>query len=127
MEEFHKDLAILHFHRLKRVLAEDDDDAIARYTNKDAAREQLARMTLVIRDHVAHRARGEIEENAIESMIIDVVDASFFASGKERTVSNCKDRLRSCTSTDQSPFPRSSRNPFSPIRFLPVGSMRWLL
>ncbi|KAK6393851.1 hypothetical protein LTR65_002228 [Meristemomyces frigidus] len=85
MEECHKDLAILHFRRLTRILAEQDEDAIGCYTNKHAAREQLARMTLVVRDYRREHAKGRIEDDAIESMISDVVDASFFVSGKQGT------------------------------------------
>lgn len=77
----------MHFRRLKRVLAEEDKDAIGRYTNKDAAREQLARMRLVVRDYMAERAKGNIEDDDVESMITDVVDASFFVSGKQGTFS----------------------------------------
>ncbi|KAK5122373.1 hypothetical protein LTR85_003957 [Meristemomyces frigidus] len=87
MEECHKELAIMHFRRLTRILAEEDEDAIGRYTSKDAVREQIARMSLVVRDYMAEHAKGNIADDAIESMIADIVDASFFLSGKQGTFS----------------------------------------
>lgn len=78
MEHCHKELVVRHYRRLNRILHEVDEAAIGTYTNKQAAREQLARMTLIIR---AYMALGS--QNAIESMVADVVDASFSICGTQ--------------------------------------------
>ena len=80
----HKHLVLRHFRRLRKILDEEDEDAIGRYTSKAAAREQLARMTLVFRDYISMHARGDIGDE-VESMVADVVDASFFVAGREHT------------------------------------------
>ncbi|KAK3718896.1 hypothetical protein LTR37_004812 [Vermiconidia calcicola] len=80
----HKLLVLRHFRRLRNIIDEDDEDRLSRYTSKQAAREQLARMTLVFRDYMAMHARGEIGDE-VESMVADVVDASFFVVGREHT------------------------------------------
>jgi len=86
MHASHKELVLQHYHRLLRVAAEHDVGAIGRYTTKLAAREQLARMTLVVRDYLWRQARGDfVEDDDVESMVVDVVDASFFVSGREGT------------------------------------------
>lgn len=82
----HKHIVLKHFRRLRKILDEPDEDAISRYTSKKAAREQLARMTLVFRDYTARRERGEIDDEC-ESMVADVVDASFYVAGREHTFS----------------------------------------
>lgn len=84
MEVEHKHLVLRHFHRLRKILDEPDEDAIGRYTSKQAAREQLARMTLIFRDYEARRRRGEIDET-VESMVADVIDASFVVGGRRGT------------------------------------------
>ena len=80
----HKLLVLRHFRRLRKIIDEDDEDNLSGYTSKQAAREQLARMTLVFRDYMAMHARGEIGDE-VESMVADVVDASFFIAGREHT------------------------------------------
>lgn len=81
MEFEHKHLVLLHFHRLRGILDESDEDAIGGYTTKQAAREQLARMTLIFRDYESKVRNGEIDE-VVESMVADVVDASFALGGR---------------------------------------------
>ena len=80
----HKHLVLRHFRRLRKIIDEDDEDAIGRYTSKQAAREQLARMTLVFRDYTARYSNGEIDDD-VKSMVADVVDASFFVGGQNGT------------------------------------------
>ena len=86
MAKDHKHLVLKHFRRLRKILDEDDEDAIGRYTSRQATREQLARMTLVFRDYTAKHARGEIGDEC-ESMVADVIDASFYVAGREHTFS----------------------------------------
>ena len=82
----HKHLVLRHFHRLRKILDEPDEDATGRYTSKQAGREQFARMTLVFRDYIAAQARGEIDSEC-ESMVADIIDASFYVAGREHTFS----------------------------------------
>ena len=82
----HKELVLVHFRRLKKILEEKDEDALSEGTSKQAARERLARMTLVIRDYTAKHARGEVDDE-VESMIQDVVDASLYVAGRKHTYS----------------------------------------
>lgn len=84
MEVEHKHLVLRHFYRLRKILDESDQDAIGRYTNKQAALEQLARMTLVFRDYETRMKNGEIGE-PVESMVADIIEASFVVSGKRGT------------------------------------------
>ncbi|KAK3633966.1 hypothetical protein LTR56_015576 [Elasticomyces elasticus] len=86
----HKELALLHLRRLLRIAMEDDPHAIPAYTTKRVAREQLARMTIVIRNFVAHyrRKHRQIPERLDkgdcacgESIIMDIIDASFSVPG----------------------------------------------
>lgn len=84
MEIAHKHLVLRHFRSLRKIIDEPDEDTIGEYTSKQAAREQLARMTLVFRDYGARRKRGEIDETC-ESMVADVVDASFAIGGRRGT------------------------------------------
>jgi len=86
LADCHKQLVTQHFHRLVRIAHATDEGVIGRYTTKPDAREQLARMTLVIRDYIHRQAATESDiEAGIESMVADVVDASFFVSGKRGT------------------------------------------
>ncbi|KAF2166510.1 hypothetical protein M409DRAFT_54850 [Zasmidium cellare ATCC 36951] len=78
MEDCHKELVISHYRRLNKILHEGDEAAIGIYTNKQAAREQLARMTLIIRDYM-----NSAWPDTIESMVADVVDASFSICGTQ--------------------------------------------
>ena len=78
MEHCHKELVLRHYRRLQSILDEHDEAAIGTYTNKQAAREQLARMTLIIRDYMAMQP-----SEGIESMVADIVDASFFVGGTQ--------------------------------------------
>lgn len=77
----HKDLVLRHFYRLQNILDEPDEDAIGGLSTKQGAREQLARMTLVFRDYESKRRNDEIDE-VVESMVADVVDASFAIGGR---------------------------------------------
>ncbi|KAK4951837.1 hypothetical protein LTR10_009757 [Elasticomyces elasticus] len=88
--ECHKELALMHLRRLLRIAMEDDPNAIPAYTTKRVAREQLARMTIVIRNFVAHyhRKHRKIPERLDkggcacgESIIMDIIDASFSVPG----------------------------------------------
>ena len=89
MSVTHKQIILKHFQRLHKIVDTNDPDSVGRYTNKQAVREQLARMTLVFRDYTARRDRGEFahaesdEDGEVESMVADVVDASFFVSGRQ--------------------------------------------
>ncbi|EMC91270.1 hypothetical protein BAUCODRAFT_320095 [Baudoinia panamericana UAMH 10762] len=100
MEQCHKDLAIMHLRRLSRIAWEDDNvhdkDALPQYTTKEAAREQLARMTVIVREYRAagERAKrdeqeagfeGDGEDMFSESMVHDLTDAAFFVSGRRGT------------------------------------------
>ncbi|KAK4500249.1 hypothetical protein PRZ48_008438 [Zasmidium cellare] len=78
MESCHKELVVGHYRRLNKILHEADEAAIGTYTNKQAAREQLARMTLIIRDYMKSPS-----SDTIESMVADVVDASFSICGTQ--------------------------------------------
>jgi len=82
IDEAHKGLALMHFHRLLHIASETDPLSIPLYTTKHEARKQLARMTLVIRDFARHHARNawhKLEEEVCdyESVIQDIVDAAF--------------------------------------------------
>lgn len=79
----HKHIVLRHFRRLHRIIDEEDEDAVGGYTTKAAAREQLARMTLVFRDYAERFKRGECDEDGFESMVADVVDASLFVGGRQ--------------------------------------------
>lgn len=81
MEDCHKLLTRQHYTRLLNILAHPTDLPIGTYTSKQAAREQIARMTLIIRDYIElatiYRESGLEDHNEnIESMIIDVVEAA---------------------------------------------------
>lgn len=78
MADCHKELVVRHYRRLNRILHEADEAAIGTYTNKQAAREQLDRMTLIIRDYMALDSH-----DAMESMVADVIDASFSVCGTQ--------------------------------------------
>lgn len=84
MEVAHKHLALKHLQRLRKTLDESDEDAIGRYTTKQAAREQLARMSLVFREYETRARNGEIHET-VESMVADIVETSFAVGGKGGT------------------------------------------
>ncbi|KAI7283862.1 hypothetical protein KC345_g2708 [Hortaea werneckii] len=75
MEDIHKDLALLHFRRLQRVLDARDPTALPVYSSRAAAYEQLVRMTDVVRVYLARAAaEEEMREQVSESMIADVVE-----------------------------------------------------
>jgi len=44
-------------------------------------------VTLAIRDYSAAHAEGKLDDDAIESTIVDIIDASFFVSGQNGTFS----------------------------------------
>ncbi|RMY80896.1 hypothetical protein D0862_12556 [Hortaea werneckii] len=76
MEDIHKDLALLHFRRLHRVLHAPNPASLPVNTSRAAAYEQLVRMTNVMRAYLARAtAEGEMGEDVGESMIADIVDA----------------------------------------------------
>ncbi|KAF7185495.1 hypothetical protein HII31_13192 [Pseudocercospora fuligena] len=84
----HKALVLRHITRLQHIIHNVDELSIGRYTNKQAAREQLARMTLMIRDYAAlaeHHAdtdsgiAGPVEP--IESAAMDIIDAALSTCG----------------------------------------------
>ncbi|KXT06305.1 hypothetical protein AC578_9190 [Pseudocercospora eumusae] len=84
----HKALVLRHISRLQHIIHNVDELSIGRYTNKQAAREQLARMTLMIRDYAALAQKhpdsdsdlsGPIEP--IESAAMDIIDAALSTSG----------------------------------------------
>ena len=101
MHDFQRDQVIMHLRRLKRTLCRQDEDALGGFTTRDVAREQLAKMTVLMRDHLdkvsrgkwdrdvlkAHRRKtidGTLDENiesryeeSFESLVQNVVDASF--------------------------------------------------
>jgi len=80
MSASNKELAMVHFRRLRAVLdSEGNNDAGV--TGKQSAREQLARMTLVYRDYMAAYARCQIDVEC-ESMATDMVEASLFLAGR---------------------------------------------
>ena len=87
MEVSHKHLVLRHFHRLRKIIDAKDVETVSRYTCKQAAQEQLARMTLVLRDYLAKRASGEIEDEEVESMVADMVDASIYVGSQRGTFS----------------------------------------
>lgn len=80
MEQCHKELVIKHLRRLHRIISEHDESSIGQYTHKQAAREQLARVTLIIRDYM----RIPYTDN-MESMVADVVDGSYYVEGTQDT------------------------------------------
>lgn len=87
MEDMHKDLALLHFRRLHRVLHAQNPASLPVNTSRAAAYEQLVRMTNVMRAYLARAtAEGEMGEDVGESMIADIVDAclSLDCKGNER-------------------------------------------
>lgn len=84
MDEIHKELALCHLDRLSKVIYEENPNAIPKYTTKFAAREQLAYMTLVIRDYLSRKEKGKVAEIS-ESMITDVIDASYMRDFYEGT------------------------------------------
>ncbi|EME39408.1 hypothetical protein DOTSEDRAFT_38609 [Dothistroma septosporum NZE10] len=63
-----------------RIINEHDEASIGQYTNKQAAREQFARVTLVIRDYMR-----VLNTDRIQSMVADVVDASYHVEGTQDT------------------------------------------
>ncbi|EME80077.1 uncharacterized protein MYCFIDRAFT_177060 [Pseudocercospora fijiensis CIRAD86] len=80
----HKALVLRHITRLQHIIHNVDELSIGRYTNKQAAREQLARMTLVIRDYAALAQKkldpaGPMEP--IESAAVDIIDAALSTCG----------------------------------------------
>lgn len=83
----HAELIKHHYDRLVHNIHSTPEHAIGRYTNKQAACEQLARMTLIIRDYIEHfkkcreSGRLEVYDEPIESMISDVVEASLTTTG----------------------------------------------
>lgn len=77
MEYDHKIRAIQHFRRLKRIIDNEDENDLSLTTSKGVAREQLARMSLVVKDYNERHARRELDDE-VESMIQDVIDASFY-------------------------------------------------
>ncbi|CZT17931.1 uncharacterized protein RCC_03769 [Ramularia collo-cygni] len=82
MDECHKEEVVRHYDRLCRIIDEPDQYIRDAYTDKKSAREQLARMTLVIRDFmILHRIaieQGGEPNDTIETMVVDVVGASLF-------------------------------------------------
>lgn len=82
MEDCHKELVVSHYHRLFNILVEPDQLVLDSYTHKKAAREQIARMTLVIRYYmILHRTnirQGGSPNDTFETMVIDVVDAAMY-------------------------------------------------
>lgn len=88
MEPCHRELILRHYNRLTRIIHERDEASIGNYTNKQAAREQLARMALVIRDYAALNKKccsSSSDEDCIESMVSDIIDASFSLAGTQST------------------------------------------
>lgn len=88
MDPCHRELILRHYSRLTHIIHERDEAAIGNYTNKQATREQLARMALVIRDYAAlnkDRCSSSSDEACIESMVSDIVDASFSLTGTQST------------------------------------------
>ncbi|KAI7472116.1 hypothetical protein KC351_g11791 [Hortaea werneckii] len=76
MEDIHKDLALLHFRRLHRILYATDPTASPVQSSRAAAWGQLVCMTKVVRGYLARATAGKgMEEDVGESMIADVVEA----------------------------------------------------
>lgn len=88
----YEDLIALHNDRLLHTIHAADTRTPRCDTNKQAAREQLARMKLVIRDYITLAAKrkesGRLEDHGepVESMAIDVVEAALtttYATGAD--------------------------------------------
>ncbi|KAK3669982.1 hypothetical protein LTR78_010154 [Recurvomyces mirabilis] len=50
----HKEMALIHYHRLLNIIAQDDPNVVPPYTSQAVARVQLARMTVVLRSTISH-------------------------------------------------------------------------
>ncbi|KAK3075700.1 hypothetical protein LTR53_000742 [Teratosphaeriaceae sp. CCFEE 6253] len=84
LDDSHKELALKHHRRLMRIASTEDPPCRPMYTTPGLAREQLARMTLVIRDFMKwYRAQPEMEEVEVvgESVIVDIIDACLHVPG----------------------------------------------
>ncbi|KAK0942725.1 hypothetical protein LTR29_005812 [Friedmanniomyces endolithicus] len=86
LDDCHKELTLMHYRRLMRIATQNNPMALPAYTTKTTARDQLARMTLVIRDFVAHYDKHHTASDAQEcacgeSLIGDIIDASFNVPG----------------------------------------------
>jgi hypothetical protein len=81
----HQDLVIQHIDRLNKIIYARSKRDIGRYTDRETAVRQLARMTIVFLRYTRKRTRGELkidkdtdgDADEVESMVADLVDASF--------------------------------------------------
>ncbi|KAF2765146.1 hypothetical protein EJ03DRAFT_355091 [Teratosphaeria nubilosa] len=80
MDECHKELAMLHFRRLSKLVWHVEEQAALQSASRNAAREQLARMTLFVRDYTERLAKQEGSNTSVESMITDLCEAALCAS-----------------------------------------------
>ncbi|KAH9844480.1 hypothetical protein Tdes44962_MAKER01514 [Teratosphaeria destructans] len=81
MDECHRELALLHFRRISKIVWHGEEQAALHSASRNAAREQLARMTLAVCDYTERPAKPEAPESSVESMITDLCEAALCASG----------------------------------------------
>ncbi|KAK4553300.1 hypothetical protein LTR86_009600 [Recurvomyces mirabilis] len=67
MCETHKQMALIHYHRLLNIIIQQDPNAIPPYTSQAVARVQLARMTIVLRNTISHFRNHPREDAAIRT------------------------------------------------------------
>ena len=92
----HQDLIIRHMDRLTKIIYARSKRDIGRYTNRETAIRQYAWMTIVVRRIERQHSRGEVkfekdnDEDAdeAESIVADLVDASFFVDEAARAASH---------------------------------------
>ena len=90
LQSCHRDLAKLHLRRLNRIINNDNSyHSTGSHASKQVARRQSAQVTLVVRDHItSYQPSQGIDENTAESMIEDVIDASFYTSANQTVAFN---------------------------------------
>lgn len=90
MEDCHKEQVIKRYHRLCSTISKPEQLTRGTFTHKSIAREQLARMALVIRDYeLLHRSaieQGASRDHKYESMATDILDASLSVQGTEPSI-----------------------------------------